>query len=166
MRALYIIGIVLAVVFIFVSAYFIEESSYERYSSYSNYSYDDPFATYSYYSPSGESTFIAGLVSLFFFLYFATVYIVGLIKIKRTTNKVLSIIGVSLTGIFLLWNLLMMAEPASLSFDEIGPVWIFYSLIMLAFMIVGLVQTIRAIKPAQSVQNTASQMPKSDLLDS
>lgn len=165
MRALYIIGIVLSVVFIFVSGYFIEEASYERYSSYSNYSYDDPFTTYSY-SSSGESTFMAGFISLFFFFYFTTVYIAGLIKIKRTTNKVLSIIGVSLTGILLLWNLLMMAEPASLSFDEIGPVWILYCLPTLAFMIVGLVQAIRAVKPTQSVQNTANQVPKSDLLDS
>jgi hypothetical protein len=161
MRALYIIGIVLSVVFMFVSGFMIEEVSNERYDYYM-YDYSTNYS----YAPSGESTFIAGLFSLLFFVYFITVYIAGLVKIKRTTNKVLSIIGLSLTGILLLWNLLMMAEPTSLSFDEIGPVWILYCLPTLAFMIVGLVQAIRSMKPAQSMQNTAGQVPKSDLLDS
>ena len=165
MRAFYIIGIVLSVVFVFVSAYFIEEVSYERYSSYAYNSYYDYSTSYSYHS-SGESTFMAGLISLVFFFYFTTVYIVGLVRIKRTTNKVLSIIGLSLTGILILWNLLMMVEPSSLSFDEIGPVWILFCFPTLAFMIVGLVQAVRSLNSTYSVQNPAGQVPKSDLLDS
>ncbi len=160
MRALYIVGIVLSVVFVFASVYMIAEVRSERFNQmyYSSYDWS--------YSSSGDTTLMAGLISLFFFLYFITVYIAGLIKIKGATTKVISIIGLSLTGILLLWNLLMMVEPTSLSFDEIGPVWVLFCLPTLAFMIVGLVQAVQSIKRAGSFQNTAGQGAKSDLLDS
>lgn len=140
----------------------IDEVSSSRYDYYMS---DYPYG-YSSYNSSGESSFTMGIISLLFFFYFITVDIAGIAKIKLTTTKVLSIIGLSLSGIFLLWNFAMMAEPNSISFDEIGPAWILYSLVMLAFMIVGLVQSIRYLRVKQSGHSVQGQEAKSDLLDS
>ena len=64
-------------------------------------------------------------------------------KIKRVTNKVLSIIGISLTALFLLWDLAMLSSAERLSFDEVGVGFFFIVPVILAFSIVGIVQSNR-----------------------
>ena len=165
MRALYIVGIVLSVVFLFVIAFFVAEVESARYMSYYNYDYNNTYSSYSYNSFSNygsDETMTAAIVSFFFFVYFILTSIFGLIKVKTKTNKVLSIIGLCISGIFFLWNLLVMIDPGSLSFDEVGGGWAFYSLIMLAFMIVGLVQAVRFLKRAATIMDPSN----SDILDS
>ncbi len=168
MKALYIIGIVLSVIFMIVIGYFVEEvesarfsSLYYNYSSYNSYS---SYSSYNYgsYNSGSDETMMAAIVSFFFFVYFILTSIFGLIKVKTSTNKVFSIIGLSISGIFFLWNFLVMVSPSSISFDEVGGGWGFYSLIMLAFMIVGLVQAVRYAKRSQVVP----QMASTDILDS
>lgn len=170
MKAFYITGIVLSVIFMFVIGYFIDEVESARYSSYYYNSYSNPYDTYSSYSSynynsydsGADETMAAAIVSFFFFVFFILTSIFGLIKVKTTTNKVLSIIGLSISGIFFFWNFLVMFSPSSISFDEVGGGWGFYSLIMLAFMIVGLVQAIRYAKRSKG----RSQTPSTDILDS
>lgn len=172
-KAFYIVGIVFAVVFLFVGGYYAEEVDNAQWSSFmSSYDYSDFGYNYDYgYDYEVEDlTIAASLWSLFFFLAFIAIDIMGLIKIKTTTVKVFSIIGLSLSGIFLLWNFAVMGSPGSLSFDEVYPGWVLYCLIMLAFSIVGLVQSVRYQKrqsvgaqPAQAVTNTKE---VEDLLDS
>lgn len=164
MKALYIVGIVLSFIFLFVIGFFVAEVESARYMSYYNYS--DPYSYnygYSSYTNYGEDeTLLGAIVSFFFFSFFILVGIFGLIKTKTKTNKVLSIIGLSLSGIFFLWNLLVMFDPGALSYDEVGGGFAFYSLVMLAFMIVGLVQAIKyARKPAVNPQ-----VETQDILDS
>jgi hypothetical protein len=148
MKALYIVGIVLSFIFLFVIGFFIAEVESARYMSY--YDYSDPYSYnygYSSYTNYGEDeTLLGGIVSFFFFSFFILAGILGLIKTKTKTNKVLSIIGLSLSGIFFFWNILVMVDPGALSYDEVGGGYIFYSLVMLAFMIVGLVQAVRYAK--------------------
>ena len=157
-RALYIIGIVLSVVFIGVCGYYIEEVEHARYG----YGFDLSSYYSSYDSGAANSvTEEAGLVSLFFFLFYLSADILGLIKVKRTTMKVMGIIGVSITGIFLLWDLAMMSEPGALSFDEVGAGFVFYALIMLAFSIVGLIQSVKFVKYGRTTT-----VKSTDLLDS
>lgn len=158
-RALYIIGIVLSVVFIGVCGYYIAEYQQERFSYILSSSY---YSSYDY--ASGNLTAIteeAGLVSLFFFLFFITADIMGLVKVKRKTMKVMGIIGLCISGIFLLWNLAMLAEPGAMSFDEVGGGFVFYALIMLAFSIVGLVQSVQFAKYGRTTTRKST-----DLLDS
>ncbi len=162
MKALYIVGIVLSVIFLFVIGFFIAEVESARYMSYYN-SYDSYYNSYSSYDNGSDDTMMAGIVSFFFFAFFILSAILGLIKVKTTTNKVFSIIGLSISGVFLLWNFLMMSSPGSLSFDEVGVGFAFYCFIMLAFMIVGLVQ---AIKYAKSNGVVASSVSSTDMLDS
>lgn len=163
MKALYIVGIVLSFIFLFVIGFFIAEVESARYM---NYMYSDPYSydyAYSSYTNYGEDeTMIGAIVSFFFFSFFILAGILGLIKTKTKTNKVLSIIGLSLSGIFFFWNLLVMIDPGALSYDEVGGGYIFYSFVMLAFMIVGLVQAIKYAK--QPLANTAT--PVQDILDS
>lgn len=141
MRAFYIIGIVLSVAFIFVTGYFIEEYQSARWSYY-DYSYGSSGYNSSYYR-ANEVTFNWAVVSVFFFLYFIAVDIIGLVKIKRTTTKVLAIIGLSISGLMLAWNFLVMSSPSHISVDEVAGAWMLYSLLYLAFSIVGLVQAVK-----------------------
>lgn len=157
-RAFYIIGIVLSVVFLVVCGYYINEVSITRYADlFSSFSYN-----YTYNSGAVDSlTEEAGLVSLFFFLFFITADILGLIKVKRKTMKVMGIIGICISGIFLVWDLGMMSSPGSMSFDEVGVGFVLYALIMLAFSIVGLNQSIRFAKHGKTHTTRST-----DLLDS
>src|SRR6478735_6277674 len=98
-KAFYISSLVLSVLFGFIIIFYIDMVSYVRNSYWG--------AGYDYYDSGAEKTEEAGLISLFFFSFFITTFLLGLIKIKRVTNKVLSIIGLSLTALFLLWDLVM-----------------------------------------------------------
>lgn len=174
-RAFYIIGIVFSVIFAGIISHYADEVSDARfdmfwndYSSYSSYGYDDySYSSYSSYSNADDLTVEAALWSLFFFLCFGAIDLLGLLKVKTRTVKVLSIIGLSLTGIFLLWNFGVMSSPGSMSFDEVAPGWSFYAMVMLAFTIVGLVQSVRYARK-QGSRGVSQEAPAagSDLLDS
>lgn len=161
-RAFYIISLVLSVVFIGIVGYYSEEVESARYSYlFSSYSID-PYST-SYFPPSfyEEYTQEAGLISLFFILLFITTELLGLIKVKTKTTRVMSIIGLVFGGLFLFWDVAVIASPGSLSFDEVAPGFAFYGLIVLAFSIVGLVQSVRFAKGKTQTSRTSN-----DLLDS
>lgn len=155
-KAFYISSLVLSVLFSVIVLYYIDLVASTRYS----YLYTGDIGL-SYNSGSGE-TEEAGLISLFFFLFFATTFLLGLIKIKRVTNRVLSIIGVSLTALFLLWDLVMLSSPSGLSFDEVGIGFFFFIPVIVAFSIVGIVQSNRFKKQGVLYK----QKVESDLLDS
>lgn len=172
-RAFYIVGIVFAVVFLFIGGYYADAVDNAKWSSFYDSlssSYDDYGYDYGFGNDdrADELTITAGLWSLFFFLAFIAIDLLGLLKVKTTTIKVFSIIGLSISGIFLLWNFAVLASPGSLSFDEVYPGWVLYCLIMLAFSIVGLVQSVRYHKRqvlgvSQPVLNSND---SKDLLDS
>jgi hypothetical protein len=157
-KAFYISSLVLSVLFSVIILYYIDLVSSARYSDiYSSYGYGG-----SYYDSGSSKTEEAGLISLFFFLFFITTFLLGLIKIKRVTNKVLSIIGLSLTALFLLWDLVMLSSPSSVSFDEVGIGFFFFTPVIVAFSIVGIVQSSRFKRQGVLYK----QKVESDLLDS
>jgi len=168
-RAFYIIGIVFSVFFFFIAAFYVgsARSAYlsEMYSMLlTDYSGD---YTSSYGSSLREQYTIEGAMwSLFFILSFITFDLMGLIKVKTVTAKVMSIIGLSISSLFLLWDFAVIGSPGSMSYDEVGPAFVLYSIVMLAFTIVGLVQSVRYYKMKQSgaVENAADSL--TDLLDS
>jgi hypothetical protein len=163
-KALYIVGIVFSFVFFCVSAYYVEEVSSARIMDiFSSYDSFGGYGSYSSYNSTSASdlTTEAGLIALFFLLVVIFVDIMGMLKVKTKTSKVFTIIGLALGGIFLLWDIVMLTSPDSISYDEAGVGFTFYALIVLAFSIVGLVQSIRFGK-----QKTAVKNPSNDLLDS
>lgn len=175
-RAFYIVGIVFSVVFLFITSYYAEEVQSARYDylwddyAYSSYDSYTPYSSYSY-NNSDDLTMEAGLWSLFFLLSFLVIDILGMIKVKTKTMKVMGILGVCFTGILFLWNLLVIFDPGAISFDEVAPAWVLYCLIMLGFTIVGLIQSVRYYKiikfgvtPVSNVAATPSAGGR-DLLD-
>ncbi|MDG1428882.1 MAG: hypothetical protein P8H56_11470 [Crocinitomicaceae bacterium] len=178
-RAFFIVGIVFSVIFMFITSYYADEVQSARWDawdySYSNYSYDSydsySYPTYSSYSYdySDGLTTEAGFWSLFFFLCFIAIDILGIMKVKTKTMKVLGIIGLSISGIFLLVNFLVIFDQGAVSFDEVAPAWILYCLIMLAFTIVGLVQSVRFYKRQSSSSNvtpvSATTAPSATTID-
>jgi hypothetical protein len=170
-KAFYIVGIVFSVIFLIITGYYSEEVSSAKWSSFYSNMYDYDYLDYGYssYDSSYEYkdlTVAAALWSLFFFLCFIAIDLLGMIKIKTKTTKVLSIIGLSFSGIFLLWNFAVMASPGSLSFDEVSPAWGFYCMLMLAFTIVGLVQSARYNRIKVSGGSVTQNNNTEDLLDS
>ncbi|MCR9174311.1 MAG: hypothetical protein NXI10_17570 [bacterium] len=166
-RAFYIVGIVFSVIFFFVCGYYIAEVHDARMMDLFA---SGPYGSYDLYSSFGSGiaeslTEEAGMVSLFFFLSFITIDLLGLLKVKTSTAKVMSIIGLAISGIFLLWNFAMLSSPGSLSFDEVGVGFLLYCFIMLAFTIVGLIQSVKYAKN-QGQGTTAQVKEQVDVLDS
>lgn len=159
-KAFYIAGIVFSVIFLFTCGFYVAEVDAARSYAYMSYYSDATF--YESLSWGTSATLEAATVSLFFFLAFITIDLLGLIKVKTTTMKVMGIIGLSISGIFLLWDFAVLSSPSSLSFDEVGVGFMFYCLIMLAFTIVGLVQSAKYAK----MQKNGGAAANGDILDS
>ena len=148
MRGFYISILVLTFIFAGIEIFYSDEVSSARWSSYDYNSYDSydssNYNSYSYSNIDDEKTQEAGFITMGFFLVYTVLFILSLIKIKKTTMKVFSIIGLSLTGIMILWDGLMISSPSKISFDEVAPGWILYHIIMLAFAIIGTIQAFKA----------------------
>lgn len=148
MKVLYIIALILTVVFGAVNIYFIIEYQ-EAYSDYiwsSFSSYDYGYYDYGF-AEMHEITFNAALVSIVFMAFFILTFSLTLGKIKRMTAKVISIIGLSLTGLFFLLTFVPLSNPGGASWNEFGPVLLLLNLVLLAFNIVNLVQAVRNNAP-------------------
>lgn len=144
MKAMNIIGIVLTVVLGVVTAYYVDEVSSAYWDSFfSSLDYGSDYGFYDYGRSPGDLTFEAGLFMMLFILFYSALYISNIVKVKTTTTKVLTIIGMSLTFIMLLWDVLMLISPRGISFHEVGPVYIIWGVINLAFCIVLLVQAVK-----------------------
>jgi hypothetical protein len=146
MRGLYITSLVISVVFFIVTCYYIQEVHSARmsalYESLNSYS-DDPYSSFSSYDRDNEITQEGGFVGLGFFLFYAVLQILTFAKLKTKTMKVLTIIGISFTGIMILWDALMISSPGGISLDEVGPAWLLYIVIMISFGIVGTIHAFR-----------------------
>lgn len=146
MRAFYITATVLTLVFIIVSfAYMVKVHEARMDALFSSFnSYDSSgYSSYKSYDYDNDITQEMGFISLFFFLVYAVVEILTFIKLKTKTMKVLTIIGISLTVIMLAWNALMISSPGGISFDEVGPAWILFGIVQLAFCIIGTIHAFR-----------------------
>jgi hypothetical protein len=148
MRAFYLTALVLTLVFAGLTFFYAEEVSSARWSNYNYNSYDSygssSYDSYQYSNEDDEKTMEAGFVTMVFFVFYIVLFLLSLIKIKKTTMKVFSIIGLSLTGIMVLWDGLMIASPSSVSFDEVAPGWLIFGVVMLAFTIIGTIQSFKA----------------------
>lgn len=144
MKALNIIGIILGIgIFPLVYVY-IEKVNEARWMGidWPEYIGGQP----SFNGPSAtEITSEGALIILFILVFFILQNIMNLVKVKRATSKVLSIIGVSMSGIFLLYALLILMKPTHLSFDEGGQSFMLPGLMMIGFSIVFLIQYLRMI---------------------
>jgi hypothetical protein len=140
MRVLYIIGIVFAFFFTIVMTAGTVGTSEEKrrhYISYELYEYDYGDPEYV------QSTEIAVGISFAYFVFAFALYILSVVLVKTTTARIFAIIGLALTLIMTVWGIIVMGNPRSISFDEVGGAWILYGLITLTIAIIGTVQAFR-----------------------
>lgn len=141
MKLVNIIGLVFVIVAFGVIGYYVIEISDASRSYWNNYDFNS-YNSYSY--PNYSSiTSEAALVMMLFTLFFIFGYIGNMVKVKTTTTRVLTIIGLSFSLLIVLFNLLVIEGPGRMSFDESGGIFLIYHVINLAFFIVLLVQSIR-----------------------
>ncbi|HTL82554.1 MAG TPA: hypothetical protein VL651_12665 [Bacteroidia bacterium] len=112
-------------------------SGYDSYNSYNSYN------SYSSFDEAESTSRTGATITLFFLLLFETVFILGLMKVKTKTMKVISIIGLSLTFLVMLVDFLAIANPGDISFDEAGWLFFLFGLPLIAFNVIG---TIHAFK--------------------
>lgn len=148
MRITYILSIIVSLFFgVLILDYIVrvndarQDAMWEMMNNYSQ----DGYSSYSSYDDDRDNrlTSEAGLISLFFFLFYLALQILTLIKLKTKTMKVLTIIGLALTVIMSAWSGVMMGSPGAISFDEVGIVWVLYAVVVLTFGIIG---TVHAFK--------------------
>jgi hypothetical protein len=150
MRAFYLVAIVFSLIFCVVAFTFAAKVSSDRFASFmsdlsTDYSSDyGSYNSYSYDDYGAESdTRTGAILSILFLVVFETVFLLGLLKVKTKTVKVTSIIGLSLNFIFLIWAVMVMGNPGSMSFDEVGAGFGLYALVPLAFSIIGVIHAFR-----------------------
>lgn len=150
MRITYILAILVSLFFcLMIFDYIVrvnnarQDQLWEMMNNYSSGA--DSYSSYSSYDDERDNrlTAEAGLMSLFFFLFYLALGILTLIKLKTKTMKILSIIGLALTVIMSVWSMVMMGSPGAISFDEVGIVWVLYTVILLTFSVIG---TVHAFK--------------------
>lgn len=140
-KNLYVFGIILSIFFAGTLVYYFFEAREARenlnealvsYSAYTSYldSDEKPFFV----------TIRVGLWSLVYSVFFLIMSIVALAKVKTTTATSMSIIGVSLSGIFILWDFLMMYAAHTLTYDLIYFTFFLYSAYLIAYSIIQLIQ--------------------------
>lgn len=118
--------------------------------SYDDYSYDDySYSSYDYSSSdyydeqADDATRMGGILSVVYMLLSAGTFLMGLLKVKTKTMKVISIIGLSLSGLFMLWAFLPMGSPSGVGFDEVGPAFGLAGIALLGLHIVGMIQAFK-----------------------
>lgn len=153
MRALYIVALVLGLGFIITTIAFAAEVNNQRtaalFSELDSYLDDYSSEGYSYgmsdsgYQEAEDTTQMAAIVTIVFLVFFEALFVLSLMKIKTKTMKVLSIIGLALTGIMLIWAVLPAASPGSVSFDEVGLGFAAFGFVLITFSIIGTIHAFR-----------------------
>lgn len=131
-RGLYITGTVIAFAYMIASIVMViytKDLRNDYYSTY-DYSYDDYGDR-----PYVATTRLMGALSALALFFYIFLYIYGMVKAKTTTVLVIGIIGLLFTAIAMLFDLFMVIEARSTSFDEIGPLFSTWAFFMMAFCI-------------------------------
>ena len=84
--------------------------------------------------PHVQISRVIAIVLALVFVYYIFVFIYGFIKTKHTAILVLGVLGVFFTAVAVFFDLLMVMGFGT-SFDELGPVFTLWSLLMLFFTI-------------------------------
>lgn len=123
---------------------------------------DFSFSSVSYSKITEEAALSTGIM----FCFFIFMFLFGLLRVKTRTSKVLSIIGGVLSFCFVVWSIVVFMSPSAISFDEVFFVWLLFSLIVISFSIVGLIQSVRFRRMIKSGQVVVKSTESIDLLDS
>lgn len=151
MKILHLVSSALCIIFGIIDIQYINK--YQR--VYSDYLFLDMDGTGSYLDHSymmDDVTLEASLFSVFFLLFFVFAFILTIARLKRKTARIISIIGLSISVIFLVSCILPISSPGAISWDEFGPALIIYVLITFPFCIVNYIQSTRFISGTPNQQ--------------
>lgn len=156
MRAFFITATVLSLIYIVATVAIAQEVRSARNAALdemlNSYLYDDDYSSDyssgSFYSSNYDeeadsATQTGGVISVLFMILCAAVFLLALVRIRTQTMKVLSIIGLSVSGLFMLWAFLPMSSPGGVSFDEVGLFFAAAGIALLGLQVVGIVQAFR-----------------------
>lgn len=120
MKLLDLAGIIVSILFIPLIVYYAQwvNSIREEFTIYFNPLLNDLQIKYTL--EIGYWTIIATLCLL-------TIHILGIAMKNKRNNRTLSFIGIFISIIIFIWDLLMLSKPTSISFDEVYLVWILFS---------------------------------------
>jgi serine/threonine protein kinase len=96
---------------------------------------------YDYHEGIVQWSIIAGLGTIFYSVFCLITYLIVRLRIKTKTVGVLSIIGIVLCVLIIVWSLLMISS-AHIDIDEVYPYFIIFALINLSFLIKLIIQIV------------------------
>jgi len=139
MRIFYGVSIALTLLLIGITFYFsssIESVKSEMFGTFENIDWD------SIADRCDSLTAKAGMFSLVIMIFYELLHVFTLMKLKTTSMKVLSIIGLVITAAMLGFSILMFAFPGQVYFDEVVLAWYAYAVLILGYSIIGLIQAL------------------------
>ncbi|MFT5819135.1 MAG: hypothetical protein ACI8ZM_000358 [Crocinitomix sp.] len=144
MRALNIIGIIVSIGIFRYGAYINNQLQDLMWSLNGYYGYEELQAGMKNLGMNGA--FFMILLGLFFLV----LYIANIKNINRQTVKVLSIVGIVASILFVLMNVGYIGSGSSHSLPFMYIMWWFFGLVCLAFSVVLLLQAVRDYREANS----------------
>ncbi len=94
------------------------------------------------YNDYVELSIIAGLGTIFYSVFCLITYLIVRLRIKTKTVGNLSIIGIVLCVLIIVWSLLMVSSSGAIGIHEIYPAFIIFALINLSCLIKLIIQIV------------------------
>ncbi len=158
MKAINIIGIVVGIlscvlsyVFMLIVSNLVKQAHHQFYNGISQHEVNLSLIV-------KQASVSIGYMSAVPMIFMLILFGINLYKIDSQTTKSISILGLILTVLILVWDYFMISSESRITFNEVGVVWSFYFLIGFVFSIILLVQS---NKNNTIVRNVAT----SDLID-
>ena len=138
MKKHYLLSLFLSVIFIVITVYYYDEVSEARLQLLMEMLESGSLSSSLLNNnDAAELTRTAAILSCGFFMAFI---VLDFLKLKLQTHKKLSIAGICVSTVFLIWNFLVLSDPGALSFDEVAPAWAGYAALMFVFSLIGIVK--------------------------
>lgn len=158
MKAINIIGIVVGIISCFLSYFFmmmvsnlVKQAHHQFYNGISQHDVNLSLV-------AKQASVGIGYMSAVPMVFLLIMFGINLYKIDSQTTKTVSILGLILTILMLVWDYFMISSESRITFNEVGIVWAFYFLIGFVFSIILLVQS-------NSNKTIIRKVATSDLID-
>jgi len=135
-KSLNIIGLITSIVLLGLTYYYMGEVDYLRWWNNGG----DSRLINSSSDKIGDLTFKIGIYSILFFSVLAYLFFKNKTLMPLKTLSRLSTVGLVLTSLIFIYNIIMMLTPAHISFDEVGYAWLLYGVLSSIIFIIFILQ--------------------------
>jgi len=134
MKKYFSISMALSVVFTALVAYYYNEVDEARLTEMM-----DIIGGVTTYTSGGQSENLTEEIALLSLLFIGAFIALDYLKMKSSAeHKKFAIVGLFLSVVLLVWDLLVLSSPGHMSFDEVAPAWGLYGLTMFIFARMGM----------------------------